>query len=845
MGRFVPGTLLAARYRIVALLGRGGMGEVYRADDLTLGQPVALKFLSELTAHDEASLERFHNEVRIARRISHPNVCRLYDIGEAEGLTFLSMEYVDGEDLGSLLRRIGRLPSDKALEIARKLCAGLAAAHGKGVLHRDLKPANIMLNSEGEVVIMDFGLADLAEHIPHEQIRYGTPAYMAPEQLAGKEVTAKSDIYSLGLVFYEIFTGKRAFQADTLADIVRTRSESPAPANPSTLVRDLDPGVERVILRCLEADPALRPVSVLAVAAALPGGDPLAAALAAGETPSPQMVAAAGEVEALPARIAVPCLAVFVLGLILSYFLGVRESIYDKMTLEQSPDVLTHRAQEIAAGLGYNSASADTASGFNTDSQYGQYAKDHDKPRPNWDDLLKKGPPILRFWYRSSPQPLVAHEYTESALIPGIVSEGDPPFITPGMIFIFLDMDGRLISFEVIPPEKEDKSEGAKPVDWSPLFTAAGLDAKQLTPSDPIWNSLSASDTRAAWTGTWPGSTRPLRVEAAALHGKPVRFALYGPWTPAWRENPNPSTSSQRAGTLILIIVVCAVLAGAIVFAYRNYSAGRSDPKGAFRLALFIFVMQMAIWIFRAHFVLSIGTFGTFVLSLSNSLFWAVVIAVLYLGLEPYVRKRWPNAIISWSRLLLGRWRDPLVGRDVLFGLVLGIFWAIFLQIFIAYLIRVGAIPQEGNPEMLLGIRHTLGGMLLIMPGDIQATLLFFSAIFLLRIFLRNEWIAAAAFVLIFSVMQSLRNEYFWTYMTAFLTIYSLAAFALVRFGLVSLASAFVLIDLLLNTPMTANFSHWFIGATIFVHASVAVLALFAFYTALAGQKLWKEELFE
>jgi len=125
------------------------MGEVYRADDLTLDQPVALKFLPEATAHDEASLQRFHNEVKIASRISHPNICRIYDIGEADGLKFLSMEYVDGEDLGSLLRRIGRLPPDKALEIARKLCAGLAAAHDKGVLHRDLKPANIMLNSEG------------------------------------------------------------------------------------------------------------------------------------------------------------------------------------------------------------------------------------------------------------------------------------------------------------------------------------------------------------------------------------------------------------------------------------------------------------------------------------------------------------------------------------------------------------------------------------------------------------------------------------------------------------------------------------------------------------------------
>ena len=149
-GRFLPGRLLASRYRIVALLGKGGMGEVYRADDLTLGQAVALKFLPDEAARDEGLLERFRNEVRIARRVSHPNVCRVYDVGDVDGHTFFTMEYVDGEDLASLLRRIGRLPPDKALDISRQLCAGIAAAHSKGVLHRDLKPANIMLDGRGQ-----------------------------------------------------------------------------------------------------------------------------------------------------------------------------------------------------------------------------------------------------------------------------------------------------------------------------------------------------------------------------------------------------------------------------------------------------------------------------------------------------------------------------------------------------------------------------------------------------------------------------------------------------------------------------------------------------------------------
>ena len=157
--RFAPGALLAGRYRIVAAVGKGGMGEVYRADDLTLGQSVALKFLPAVLARDPERLARFHAEVRIARQVSHPHVCRIYDIGEADGQPFLTMEYIDGENLAALLRRIGRLPEEKGIELSRQLCQGLAAAHDRGVIHRDLKPANVMIDGRGQVRLTDFGLA--------------------------------------------------------------------------------------------------------------------------------------------------------------------------------------------------------------------------------------------------------------------------------------------------------------------------------------------------------------------------------------------------------------------------------------------------------------------------------------------------------------------------------------------------------------------------------------------------------------------------------------------------------------------------------------------------------------
>src|SRR5580765_6783675 len=334
-GRFLPGTVVAGRYRIAGLLGRGGMGEVYRATDLTLGQAVALKFLPEATGNDERALARFYNEVRVARQVTHSNVCRVYDVGVAEGLHYISMEFVDGEDLGSLLRRIGRLPVDKAVEAARKLCAGLAAAHEKGVLHRDLKPANVMIDGRGQVIIMDFGLAGLAGQLQGD-VRSGTPAYMSPEQLAGTEVTVKSDLYALGLLLYEIFTGKRAFDAASLMELMQMQ-ERAAPASITSIARDLDPAAERVIMRCLHPDPKQRPASARAVAAGLPGGDPLAAALAAGETPSPEMVAAAGEQGAIEKWRGLCCLAGVALGLALVCCLAQRTYLVNQVGLDRHP----------------------------------------------------------------------------------------------------------------------------------------------------------------------------------------------------------------------------------------------------------------------------------------------------------------------------------------------------------------------------------------------------------------------------------------------------------------------------------------------------------------------------
>ena len=840
-GRFLPGRLIAGRYRIIALLGKGGMGEVYRADDLTLGQAVAMKFLPEEATSHEGMLERFKNEVRIARRVSHPNVCRVYDVGDVDGATFFTMEYVDGEDLASLLRRIGHLPQDKAVEIARQICAGLGAAHTKGVLHRDLKPANIMLDGRGQVVITDFGLAGVADDIRGPEVRSGTPAYMAPEQIEGREVTMLSDIYALGLVLYEIFTGKRAFAEKSLG-VLQNHTDR-TPSRPSSVVRDIDPIVEKVILRCLEEDPASRPPTALAVSAALPGGDPLAAALAAGETPSPEMVAAAGETVGLRPRVAMICIAAVLVALGVIAFLGVHYSGLDRMHLEQTPEVLAQKAREITARLGYPERPLDTAYGIDYDSDLQEALEKNDKPRPDWNSILASRPTLFSFWYRQSPDYMYAEGYRDQFLNPGIVIPADPPPTLSGMIKLSLDPQGRLIDFQAMPPQKMEVSSAPAAYDWAVLFSVAGLDISKFQKADPQWNSLAASDTRAAWTGTWPGTSRPLRVEAAALSGKPVFFSLIGDWTKPNRVKAPAESFGKKAAQIITICIFLSLLIGAVFLARRNYRHGRADREGAFRLAGVMFVLNMLLWLCRTHLMPSMETLGLFLIAVAGSLFVSAVTWILYLALEPWVRRRWPQTIISWSRLLSGKLRDPLVGRDILFGVMLGVVWILIFQLRRIPVMRLGGVPFLGNSDYLVGGRTALGAWLGQIASSILGTLEFFFLLLGLKVVLRREWLAAIAFVAIFAVPRGLLDSHPAIELPTLIVVYSIAVLIVLRFGLIPLAVAIFTVDLALVLPLSSDLTAWFMANSLAALASIIGLAVWGFYHSLGGQPLWKADM--
>lgn len=554
---FAPGALLAGRYRIIARLGKGGMGEVYRADDLKLGQPVALKFLPASVGNDARRLERFREEVRISRQVAHPNVCKVYDLDDVEiapgtTLHFLSMEYIDGEDLSSLLRRIGRLPKDKAVQVARQICAGLAAAHNAGVLHRDLKPANIMLDGRGHAKIMDFGIAGAIGGIAGSDVRSGTPAYMAPESLAGREVSPRSDIYSLGLVLYELFTGKQAFDADTITTATSSRT-STALTRPSTLIDDMDAAAERVIMRCLDEEPANRPGSPLSVAAALPGGDPLRAALEAGETPSPELVAAAGPTGTIRplwagamAAFCVACVVFFVL-------FAPSTQLVEHLPLDRPPTVLEDRAKEVLRTLGYTDPAKDDAGFVQYRREFIGHLMTERKDDPTrWDALRAGRPAVLRYTYRSS---------TAGDLSPqnpmGAVRPADPPPTDPGMRQVDVDTTGRLVYLQITPPAMRKRPDrppaspdSARSASFDParepireealaaanaaaekLFELAGLDITAFRKARPMRRPPHAADVTLAWIGVHPDS-RDLkwRIEAAFVDGKATWFRQFAKW---------------------------------------------------------------------------------------------------------------------------------------------------------------------------------------------------------------------------------------------------------------------------------------------------------------------------
>jgi serine/threonine-protein kinase len=844
--RFTPGTLLAGRYRIVAPLGRGGMGEVYRADDVRLGQPVALKFLPQALSSDEGRLQRLVDEVRIGRQVSHPNVCRLYDIAEADGHHFLVMEYVDGEDLASLLRRIGRLPAGKALEIARHLCAGLAAAHDKGVIHRDLKPANVMIDGKGHARIADFGLAALAGDASTGGLA-GTPAYMAPEQLAGQAASVRSDVFALGLVLYETFAGRRAFEADSLDRLRALHAESKPPSLGGS-APDVDPAVERVILRCLARDAAERPASASHVLAALPGGDPLQAAVLAGETPSPEMVAAAAKVGDLRPAVAWSVLLCGLAGLLAIGALAGRLTLFRLVPLGKPPEALAERAKEILGRLGYRADPVDQAYGFTVDVAHVDHVERTDPSPERWQKLRTARPGPFGFFYRQSPKRLVSSSWT--ADVPwagppelGRIGPSTPPANVPGMIDVVLDTFGRLTRLVAVPPRFEPHAGPWPDPDWSLLLAEAGFDLGSMRTSEPRWTAPVDSDRKTAWDGV----NVPVHVEAAAYHGRPVYFEVQGEWVrPA--SAPDSEPLALMVAKVMMLASIFPLVAAMIVLVRRNIRMGRGDRRGALRLALFAFFTLTLAQGFRAnHTWGAVDEYALLLAIASQGCYGAIVVWAYYMALEPAVRRRWPHTLISWNRLLAGRLRDPLLARDVLAGLALGIGVVLSMQL-------AEVVPELlGRPRSmsinvvstLSSPRHLAYFALLGLCLGVVYSVSFLFILYLLRALVRRERVARLLmFVFLFLPSLALSGDpYVGSLQAALLA--GMVLLAVTRLGLVSSAVLFFTFLVLMRAPLTFDWSAWYFGRSLVVLLFFTIALLASFYLSLGGKPLFGRALLE
>ncbi|MBN8597281.1 MAG: protein kinase [Planctomycetes bacterium] len=879
--RFASGTILADRYRIVSRLGKGGMGEVYRADDLKLGTSVALKFLPDSFVADPLKLDRFRSEVRLTREISHPNVCRVYDFGEIDNASghhvFLSMEYVDGEDLSILLKRIGRLPEDKAVQIARQVCSGLHAAHELGVIHRDLKPANIMLDGRGNARIMDFGVAGvLSDLVAKGDVASGTPAYMAPEQLARQGVSKRSDIYSLGLVLYELFTGHPAFQVESMQQLRASRESGTRPTNPSDHVKTLDPVVETVILRCLEVDPAKRPGSAIAVAAALPGGDPLAAALAAGETPSPELVALAGAEGSIPARLAWSLVAVVVCMVGALGFIQDRYGIHRIAPFEYPTDAMAVRARDMLRKLDPDAPTMFEAFGYNADrasisasAKIGGFSK-----------LNERFPPAIYFWLRAEPQWI-----RPIALGQLFISPDSPSRELPESAYIALSSSGDLIRFERRAPELgfrgilNDLDSNAKPPspplppNWAPFFEAAGLDIAKFSPATPTIAHRVSADTRYAWRGAYPDRPDvPVQIEAASLDGYPVSFRTKSLWRlgavaqPAAPEDPAspssadpdeetraPATASNEAarneraassttspratpqsparfsipeilgGIVNIVLTVGIISAG--VLGWKNTRSNRGDRRGAFVLGVFIGGLTLISLAIGRHTIRHMLDFQIIATPLARALWLGGLTWLVYLGMEPVVRRRWPNFLISWTRLLSGRTRDPLVWRDILIGCTVG---AVFGPVYaLSLLIDIQpfhvADPVIPNFTWFSGFTFSVAILLQTICGNLAIPLLITLLLVGLDRIVRSPWIA-----------YPLAGAFLWLVIGGETeTAVSLAAalcaavcmLVLRFFGQLAFAVALMTATILVNFPISVDLTSWYAPLTLVGSVPLIVLA--------------------
>jgi serine/threonine-protein kinase len=595
---------------------------------------------------------------------------------------------------------------------------------------------------------------------------------------------------------------------------------------------DIDPTVEKVIRRCLDPDPAKRPASALSVLAALPGGDPLAAALAAGETPSPEMVAAAGKVEGMPRRYSVPCLALVMLFLLATIPMRLARTALVHGGLDQTPEVLAHQGREIGATFGNTEKPADTAVWL--DYRYNALSYLRHRPEPHkWDEWLSWEPAIEAI-YRESPLPMVAEPT-------GQIHNQQPPPNLPGMSRTLLDGNGRLLEFAAVP--RPSDADLAPPVGPEAIFRAARLDIASFTETKPLQLPATPFDQWRAWKGPhphFPGTQ--LQVEAAWWKGRVVSALVLYPWDQHVPAPPAAQAIQARDVGFSGMIALASFFV--ILMARRNWMRGRADRVGAFHVALASFLLQAVAWAGSFHPAAGMAMLDLFLAAVADWLLGAAVLWFAYLALEPEIRARWPHSIVTWNRVLAGRWLDAQVGSHILIGAAVGSgLWVSFKAVTV-YLFKNNQ-PSNWDVSLraLLGARHWIGAQAGFANSALTTGLIVFLTIFGMRQLLRNEWLAALAAAALFTLAQDeVTGPNWWVVGLLYLVATAVLIFVLLRLGLVATIAAAFFIDAVNAMPLGTDWSAWYVPASIATLLLLVGISVFAFWRSLGERALIAED---
>jgi len=555
---------------------------------------------------------------------------------------------------------------------------------------------------------------------------------------------------------------------------------------------------------------------------ALPGGDPIAAAMAAGQTPAPNVIAAAGPEGSLSPMVAWSLIALIAIETAFTFYAERKRDVFG-MQHPKSPEFLIERAAEIRSGLGLPEHSFQS-SGWQGNIQHVAWIASNDTSPQRW-DRLKRGPAPISFWVRSEAVPLIRDG---PDLAPSVA---DPPQTAAGASTVVLDPKGRLMSLAAVP----QTSWLPRTPDWAALFTAAGLDLHRFAPSDPQLLPSSFADLRNAWSGKHPDDGTPIRVEAAMWRGTPVLFRIVAPWDDGGDRTsalPFAGKAGQAYGLATAVVLLVFALAG-VLLAWRNLRMRRGDRASATRMAVVLFVLQMIAIVGFADHAFSASHETNIVLrAAATALLWTAGYFLVYLGLEPFVRRRWPDRLIAWARLMSGDWRDAMVGRDVLIGIAAGLGHAVIARIPFV----LGIAPIMASTSMLQnGFAPVAGLAKQFHYAIVQGLTLMIALMIMTLAFRRRSLATAGVFALLLVVFHYASDDP--RMLPIFAAGAALVTFVVSRFGLLATV-AYCTTFFLFVTNVLPTEGAWYTMRGLTAPAFLLAIAAWALYTSLGRPRI-------